>query len=160
MEGGGLNFFFRCRNVHQACFLAQYIRHFVLFVPGTDRVGPSEAQTVLCLLVFVAPRLGNNICVEFLAPIKLHAPKALLKSGTGIGQGSFNVRIANLGRVRSGSVFRHEQGAQTQTFESGHFGGLPREGVGAKSLVCPSKPRKTKLFGGISQDFWRDIPEV
>ena len=40
------------------------------------------------------------------------------------------------------------------------WGSLPREGVGANSSVCPSKPRKTKLFGGISRDFWRDIPEV
>ena len=35
----------------------------------------------------------------------------------------------------------------------GWGGGLPREGVGPKSSVCPSKPRETKLFGGISRDF-------
>ena len=32
-------------------------------------------------------------------------------------------------------------------------GGLPREGVGAKSSLCPSKPRKSIFFGGISRDF-------
>ena len=32
-------------------------------------------------------------------------------------------------------------------------GGLPREGVGAKSSVCPSKPRESNFFGGISRDF-------
>ena len=44
--------------------------------------------------------------------------------------------------------------------------GLPREGVGVfhvkgsgpKSSVCPSKPRETKLLGGISRDFCWDIP--
>ena len=35
----------------------------------------------------------------------------------------------------------------------GGGGGLPREGAGPQSSVCPSKPRETKLFGGISQDF-------
>ena len=34
------------------------------------------------------------------------------------------------------------------------------KGRGPKSSVCPSKPKETKLFGGISRDFWRDIPEV
>ena len=42
----------------------------------------------------------------------------------------------------------------------GWAGGLPREGVGAKNSVCPSKPRGTKLFGGISRDFCRDISGV
>ena len=32
------------------------------------------------------------------------------------------------------------------------------QGWGSKSLVCPSKPRETKLFGGISRDFRRDVP--
>ena len=32
------------------------------------------------------------------------------------------------------------------------FGGAPKE-WGQKSSVCPSKPRKTKLFGRISRDF-------
>ena len=27
---------------------------------------------------------------------------------------------------------------------------------GPNNSVCPSKPRETKLFGGISRDFWRD----
>ena len=31
--------------------------------------------------------------------------------------------------------------------------GLPREGVGPKSSMCPSKPGKSNFFGGISQDF-------
>ena len=31
--------------------------------------------------------------------------------------------------------------------------GLPREGVGAKSSVCPSKPGKSNFLGGISRDF-------
>ena len=29
--------------------------------------------------------------------------------------------------------------------------GLPREGVGAKSSICPSKPGKSNFFGGISR---------
>ena len=33
-------------------------------------------------------------------------------------------------------------------------------GWGPKSSVCPSKPRETKLLGGISRDFCRVIPEV
>ena len=32
------------------------------------------------------------------------------------------------------------------------------EGWGPKSSVCPSKPRKTKLFGRISRDFGRVVP--
>ena len=32
-------------------------------------------------------------------------------------------------------------------------GGLPREGGGPKSSVCPSKPEKPNFFGGISRDF-------
>ena len=35
----------------------------------------------------------------------------------------------------------------------GWGGGLPREGVGPKSLVCPSKSRQTKLSGRTSRDF-------
>ena len=31
-------------------------------------------------------------------------------------------------------------------------------GWGPKSSLCPSKHRDTKLLGGISQDFGRDIP--
>ena len=31
---------------------------------------------------------------------------------------------------------------------------------GPKSSACPSKPRESKLFGGVSQDFWRDGPEL
>ena len=31
-------------------------------------------------------------------------------------------------------------------------------GWGPKSSVCPSKHRETKLFSGISRDFWLDIP--
>ena len=44
----------------------------------------------------------------------------------------------------------------------GWGGGLPHErgGGGAKSSVCPSKPGETKLFGGISRDFCRDMPGV
>ena len=30
--------------------------------------------------------------------------------------------------------------------------------MGHKSSVCPSKPRETKLSGGISRDFCRDMP--
>ena len=40
----------------------------------------------------------------------------------------------------------------------GLVGGLPRERVGAKKSVCPSKPRETKLSCGISRDFGWDIP--
>ena len=32
------------------------------------------------------------------------------------------------------------------------------KGWGPKSSVCPSKPRGTKLIGGIFRDFFRDIP--
>ena len=32
------------------------------------------------------------------------------------------------------------------------------KGWGPKSSVCPSKPRETNLFGGISRGFGRDIP--
>ena len=34
------------------------------------------------------------------------------------------------------------------------------KGWGPKSSVCPSKPRETKLFGRVSRDFCRVIPEV
>ena len=34
------------------------------------------------------------------------------------------------------------------------------KGRGPKSSVCPSKPRETKLFGRISQDFCQDMPGV
>ena len=39
--------------------------------------------------------------------------------------------------------------------------GRPRERVGiSKSSVCPSKLSKTRLLGGTSEDFCRDIPRV
>ena len=41
---------------------------------------------------------------------------------------------------------------------SGGVGVFGVTGWGSKSSVCPSKPRETKLFGGISGDFCRDIP--
>ena len=47
---------------------------------------------------------------------------------------------------------------KTKLFDPDMFGwggGLPRERVGAKSSVSPSKPMDTKLFGGISWDFAR-----
>ena len=34
------------------------------------------------------------------------------------------------------------------------------KGWGPKSSVCPSKLRETKVFGGMSQDFCRDAPEL
>ena len=34
------------------------------------------------------------------------------------------------------------------------------KGWGPKSSACPSKPRETEPFGGISWDFCRDIPGV
>ena len=34
------------------------------------------------------------------------------------------------------------------------------KGWGPKSSVCPSNPRETKLYGGISQDFCRDIRDI
>ena len=36
----------------------------------------------------------------------------------------------------------------------GWGGGLPREGVGAKKLGMSLEAQQTKLFGGISRDFW------
>ena len=41
---------------------------------------------------------------------------------------------------------------------SGGVGVFHVNGVGPKSSVWPSKPRESKLFGGISRDFCRDIP--
>ena len=32
------------------------------------------------------------------------------------------------------------------------------KGWGPKSLVCPSKPKETNIFGGISRDSCQDIP--
>ena len=43
---------------------------------------------------------------------------------------------------------------------SGGVGFFDVKGSGPKSSVCSPKPRETKLFGGISRDFGRDIPEV
>ena len=40
---------------------------------------------------------------------------------------------------------------------SGGVGGLRREGVGGQKCGIFSRPRETKLFGGISLDFCRDI---
>ena len=55
------------------------------------------------------------------------------------------------------TLIREEKGTQTQTFWSGYFrvgwGVFHVKGWGPKSSVCPSKPRETKLFGGISWDF-------
>ena len=34
------------------------------------------------------------------------------------------------------------------------------KGWGPKSSVCPSKPKETKLFGGISHEFCWDISKV
>ena len=43
---------------------------------------------------------------------------------------------------------------------SGGVGVFDVKGVGAKSSICPLKSRETKLFGGISRDFARDIPRA
>ena len=51
---------------------------------------------------------------------------------------------------------RQDKGTQTQFFwvrVSSDGVGLPREGVGPKNSVCPSKPRETKFFVRISRDF-------
>ena len=48
-------------------------------------------------------------------------------------------------------VGRQDRGTQTQIFWSGYL---------RKTSVCPSKPRETKPFGGISRDFCRDVPGV
>ena len=75
--------------------------------------------------------------------------------------------LENFMQENSGLIFRslrQEKGTQTQTFRSGY---LPmrwvfqvKGWVCEKSSVCPTKPRETKLFGGISQDFCQDIPEA
>ena len=41
---------------------------------------------------------------------------------------------------------------------SGGVGVFHVKGQRPKSSICPSKPRETKLFGGISRDFCWDIP--
>ena len=55
------------------------------------------------------------------------------------------------------TVIRGEKGTQTQTFWSRYlrvrWGVLHVKGRGPKSLVCPSKPRETNIFSGISRDF-------
>ena len=43
---------------------------------------------------------------------------------------------------------------------SGGVGVFRANGWGPKSSVCRSKPRETKLLGGLSRDFCRDIPEL
>ena len=43
---------------------------------------------------------------------------------------------------------------------SGGVGVFHAKGWGPKSSAGPLKPRKSKLFGRISRDFWRDIPGV
>ena len=59
-------------------------------------------------------------------------------------------------------IFMHEKRNPNPNFlvriSSGGVGVFHVKGWGPKSSVCPSKPRETKLFGGISRDFWRDIP--
>ena len=42
----------------------------------------------------------------------------------------------------------------------GRVGVFHVKGWWSKSPVCPLKPRETKLFGGISRDFCRDVPGV
>ena len=48
---------------------------------------------------------------------------------------------------------REKKRTQTQTFWSGYLQVFHVKGWGPKSSVCPSKPRETKIFGGISRDF-------
>ena len=48
----------------------------------------------------------------------------------------------------------------TQTISSGGVGVFHAKGCGPKSSACPLKPRETKLSGGISRDFRRDILEA
>ena len=43
---------------------------------------------------------------------------------------------------------------------SGGVGVFHVKGWGSKGSVCPSNPKETKLFGGISRGFARDIPGV
>ena len=59
-------------------------------------------------------------------------------------------RFIALMKLLLSNSFQARKIAQIQTFWSGY--------VRPKSSVCPSKPRETKLFGGISRDFGRDIP--
>ena len=60
-----------------------------------------------------------------------------------------------------GCKFKGRNGNPNPNFlvriSSGGVGVFHVNGWGPKSSVCPSKPRKTKLLGGISQDFWRDV---
>ena len=78
-----------------------------------------------------------------------------LRSGGGRGG------LAKICRV---NFVRQERGAQTQTFGSGYllvgWGTSEQRGWRPNSLVCPSKRRENKLFGGISRDFCWDIPGV
>ena len=39
-------------------------------------------------------------------------------------------------------------------------GGLPHEGAAAKKLVWSFEAQENEIFGGMSQDFCRDIPGV
>ena len=86
----------------------------------------------------------------------------------GPSKGGFAGRAAKyfLGAPNSHKDAQHESQARkrnpnpnflVRTSSSG-VGFFHVKGWGPKSSVCPSKPWETKLFGGISPDFCRDIP--
>ena len=59
--------------------------------------------------------------------------------------------------ITKGAIFQARKRNPNPNFlvriSSGGVGVCHVKGWGPKSSVCPSKPRKTKLFGGISRDF-------
>ena len=70
-----------------------------------------------------------------------------------------NVRVS-LSILQRNAVCQARKRAQTQIFGSGHLlvGVFHVHGWGQKCSVCHSKPRETKLLGGISRDFGWDVP--
>ena len=71
--------------------------------------------------------------------------------------------MIDLNSVQKGHCIRHEFKEHKPKLLGPDIlrfgGGLPREGVGLKSSVWPSKPGKPNFFGSIP-GFCRDIPEV
>ena len=76
------------------------------------------------------------------------------QKGGSIGKGVFSERSIS----QRAWGFGHPNPNFMVRISSGGMGVFHARGWGPKSSVCPSKPRETKLFSGVSWDFCRDVP--
>ena len=104
-------------------------------------------------LFFATPHFGDNIKGK--RPREYHPGTNLLHAAFFPGRMLFKMLA---GKVTDQGRKRNPNPNCLVRISSGGVGVFHVKGWGPKSSVCPSKPRETKLFGGTSRDFARDIP--